>query len=370
MLFGLSFLLAFAYNDYRKKRPLTRYPFVTFMVPTWNDGPMLKDTIESIFDSYPKNKLELIVINDNSPDNTSQILKQLQKKYKFIVITNKTNIGKVKAMNKAARKAKGEIIFNVDSDLIVNKKAVEDMMARLLNPKVGGVSARYRPRNKGFLAFMQSIEYGLSGIIAIAHNPYSSFFMWGGCMAIKKTALKQIGYFTEEAWIEDIDAALKLNGKGWKVQQTPYLVKTYVPGTVFSWWKQKVRWGGGAFQAILRHNPSFLTNPVTMFITFVLLLFWIAFGFAVSSIMNGGLVVDLVLVIWISIVYPLFWTPFIIANCGRELRRKPYYILNIFPFAFIYMPAIIVAGTYGTLKATYKLLAYGDKERVWFNEED
>ena len=92
MLFGLSFLLAFAYNDYRKKRPLTRYPFVTFMVPTWNDGPMLKDTIESIFDSYPKNKLELIVINDNSPDNTSQILKQLQKKYKFIVITNKTNI--------------------------------------------------------------------------------------------------------------------------------------------------------------------------------------------------------------------------------------------------------------------------------------
>ena len=66
----------------------------------------MKAQWNSLFQVYPKQKIELIIVNDCSPDNTKEVLKKLQKKYKFTIINNPKNLGKVQSVNKAIKKQK------------------------------------------------------------------------------------------------------------------------------------------------------------------------------------------------------------------------------------------------------------------------
>ena len=89
------------YIDSKKKRSFTKYPFISFIIPTYNDGETIADSIQSIYDCY-KGKFEIIVINDCSTDDTSTLLFNLNKIYSFEIITNGKNYGKAKSMNIAS----------------------------------------------------------------------------------------------------------------------------------------------------------------------------------------------------------------------------------------------------------------------------
>ena len=98
MLLGINITLAVGGAIYYYRMagtdvhiPMETYPFVSVMVPAHNESVVLKRTVESIlrFD-YPKDRYEVIVINDNSTDNTAQVLADLQKKYadRFLIVVN------------------------------------------------------------------------------------------------------------------------------------------------------------------------------------------------------------------------------------------------------------------------------------------
>lgn len=180
LLITLALATVFIAIDANKKRKLTKYPFISFIIPSYNDAKMIEGTIKSIYDNYPNNKFELFAINDNSTDNTAEILNKLKSKYKISVITNKKNIGKSNSINNVSGKAKGDIIFIVDSDVHVNKDAFYDLLARFeYNKKLGGASCRYKPLNEGdnFLTLMQGIEYNMLSFIQGAYNIFSTISM-------------------------------------------------------------------------------------------------------------------------------------------------------------------------------------------------
>ena len=133
--FGIFFTLIFIrlHNIYGKdlhKFPKpTRFPSISFLVPSYNEEKTLEQTVESLVKvNYPKDKKEIIIINDGSKDNTLTIARALEKKYPFVKVLNKSNSGKADSLNKAIKIAKGELIAVTDADSFPEKNAVLKMI--------------------------------------------------------------------------------------------------------------------------------------------------------------------------------------------------------------------------------------------------
>jgi cellulose synthase/poly-beta-1,6-N-acetylglucosamine synthase-like glycosyltransferase len=76
--------------------PLKEYPSISVVVPFWNEGSnngeRMRKTVDSLLRAdYPKNKLEIILVNDGSSDNSLDIAKEYEKKHGIKVFSNKTS---------------------------------------------------------------------------------------------------------------------------------------------------------------------------------------------------------------------------------------------------------------------------------------
>ncbi|KRM97181.1 n-acetylglucosaminyltransferase [Loigolactobacillus rennini DSM 20253] len=165
----------------RLPRPLPKkVPFVSIMVPAHNEGVVIVKTVEALlrFD-YPHDHYEIIVINDNSDDNSAELLAQLQAKHPNrhlkVVNTDKTNGGKGKsnALNIGLTHAKGDIISIYDADNTPEKPALRVLVGELMaDPQLGAVIGKFRTRNKNATL--------LTRFINIETLPFSGWHKLGG----------------------------------------------------------------------------------------------------------------------------------------------------------------------------------------------
>ena len=84
LYFSVFWFLVFLEDKPKQKtKKLTKLPFVSIVIPAYNEEKRVRLTIESVLKlNYPKNKYEVLVINDGSTDNTSRVVKETIKKYK------------------------------------------------------------------------------------------------------------------------------------------------------------------------------------------------------------------------------------------------------------------------------------------------
>lgn len=159
-LFTIAIFILF-FIDKKQPKLLHSNPQISFIIPCYNDGHLIRKSIESIYNSYDKNNFELIVVNDCSKDNSAEVIQEMQKEYAFTFIDLPKNIGKSDALNHASKRAKYDIISFVDADAEINVTALNDVLNRFeTDPKIGAISCPYLPSNMGsFLSYMQDIEY-------------------------------------------------------------------------------------------------------------------------------------------------------------------------------------------------------------------
>jgi len=111
---------------------LKKYPFVSVLVPAFNEGEVVKETILSVLNlDYPEDNLEVIVINDGSTDNTRKVVEEVvnDHKYRNIILINQENQGKAASLNNALKIAKGEFFSCLDADSFVDKFTLKKMLA-------------------------------------------------------------------------------------------------------------------------------------------------------------------------------------------------------------------------------------------------
>lgn len=149
MLFVFTCLiLLLSYIDKKKTRKKHTYPSISFLIPCYNDGDTIALTIKSIYASYPKEKIQLIVINDKSTDDSADRIRDLRQIYDFLFIDQPVNTGKAMTLNTASEHAIYDLLCFIDADVILNEKALTDMLDRLAtDPRIGAVSCPYRPAN-------------------------------------------------------------------------------------------------------------------------------------------------------------------------------------------------------------------------------
>ena len=104
---------------------------VSIIVPVYNVEQYLEKCLESLVNQTLK-EIEIILINDGSPDNSEEIIKKYLKKYKDkIVYIKKENEGQGEARNQALKIAKGEYVTFVDSDDYVNTQMLEILYKKI-----------------------------------------------------------------------------------------------------------------------------------------------------------------------------------------------------------------------------------------------
>ena len=101
-------------------------PTVTVVVPLFNEGKQIYDTIQSLLAlEYPEEKLSIIVVDDCSTDDSWEwARKAAAENPRVKAIQNAHNMGKRRGINNAVRHATTEVIVSVDSDVIVDRMAV------------------------------------------------------------------------------------------------------------------------------------------------------------------------------------------------------------------------------------------------------
>jgi glycosyltransferase involved in cell wall biosynthesis len=100
-------------------------PKVSVVMPVYNTGKFLRETIESVLNQTLK-EIELIIVNDASKDNSLEIIREYAKKDKRIVLVNHSkNKGVSKSMNDGIKKSKGKYVAILGSDDLFLPKKLE-----------------------------------------------------------------------------------------------------------------------------------------------------------------------------------------------------------------------------------------------------
>jgi cellulose synthase/poly-beta-1,6-N-acetylglucosamine synthase-like glycosyltransferase len=122
-------------------------PTVTILIPAHNEEKVIGRLLQRITElTYPKDKMQVIIINDASSDQTGAIADDYKNKYPFIeVLIRDKSIGgkgKASAMNYGFSKSTGEIVLCFDADYYPQKDIVEKLAGEFIDPTVGAVQGR------------------------------------------------------------------------------------------------------------------------------------------------------------------------------------------------------------------------------------
>lgn len=237
---------------------LSEYPSVSILIPCYNEGENVRETIEYLLhQQYPN--YEIIAINDGSKDNTLEILHELAGQHPQIRVVNlASNQGKAVGLRTAALLANSEILIGIDGDALLAPNATAWIVRHFLeDPHVGAVTGNPRIRNRStLLGKIQVGEFSaIVGMIKRAQRSYGHVFTISGVIAgFRKTALHDVGYWSPDMVTEDIDISWKLQLAGWAIRFEPNaLCWVLMPETLNGLWKQRSRWAQGGVEVLLRY---------------------------------------------------------------------------------------------------------------------
>lgn len=265
MLWILGSLVFYFANERKGSLPLEKTPFVSILMPAHNESRILYPVVKEMVDlNYPE--YEVILINDGSSDDTSEVLKDLAIKYDRVrVIDLKENCGKANALYLGLIASKGEILVGVDADSYLDKNALRYLVSHFVNrhngERVGAVTGNPRVRNRGtLLGKLQLCEY--ASIISLIKRTQrvlgKVMTVSGVCVAYRKRALMECGFWDRDMMTEDIAVTWKLEKNFWDVRYEPRaLCWMLVPETIKGLWRQRRRWSEGGLEVIFRHWDIF-----------------------------------------------------------------------------------------------------------------
>ncbi|MDD5772183.1 MAG: glycosyltransferase [bacterium] len=111
-----------------------KLPFISVIVPVYNERETINECVESLLaQTYPKNKYEIIIVDNNSSDDTPEIIK----KYPVVLLFEREVQTSYAARNKGIKNAKGDVIAFTDGDCIAEKNWLKELAVNYDNQNIG-----------------------------------------------------------------------------------------------------------------------------------------------------------------------------------------------------------------------------------------
>ena len=238
----------------RKKRNVLEK--ISFIIPVYNGGEFIGDTIKSIKDvDYPDNLKEIIVVDDGSTDKSAEIARKMKVKvYSF------KHKGKGHAMNQGIKLAKNDYIAFVDDDVYLDKKSIKNLMNHF-DDETDIVISNIKIKNpkQSILCKMQDIEYKNMFFIKKNLQKLNAIYVTPGALTVyKRQVFKDVGNFDNKIVTEDIEMGYKALSKNKKIKLAyDAIVRTVVPHNIGGLKRQRLRWYIGAIQTVLKYKSYF-----------------------------------------------------------------------------------------------------------------
>lgn len=361
-VFSVTFfiLLMLSYKkeyEYEPKLKPGWTPTISIIIPAYNEENYLDKCLQTLLKlDYPKDKMEIIVVDDGSADNTYELAKSYEKK--GVKAYRKKNAGKGAALNYGIKRATGEFIATMDADSYVMPKTLKQILAYFQDKEVMAVSAAVKIKPTGSpIKELQRVEYlmilfsrkllSFIDAVPVTPGPFSMF---------RAKVFEEIGGFDEHNLVEDQEMALRMQAHHYKIRSSVTAdVFTTPPNNLKNLLKQRVRWQRGGVRNYWKYrftiNPKYgdfglflvplhFATLAAFFVMFGLMIYTFFFAPYYTRyvfVESLGLGFDTLFVpTFFSIVSAIVWLYFVISSF-REEHVKLRYILVFFFFYWYLM---------------------------------
>ena len=191
----------------------------SIIFPTYNEALNIEELINRTHSSLPNNK-EIIVVDDDSPDKTWEIAKNIENKnVKVIRRINQRKL--VSAIQRGINEAKGENIIWMDADLSMPPEIISKMVEHLSRYDVV-VGSRYAKGGKDKRPLLRIISSRFINLIANLVLNFKVLDYDSGFIAAKKEVLKKIPLSDSGYGEYCIEFLFKVGNEGFKIKEIPY----------------------------------------------------------------------------------------------------------------------------------------------------
>lgn len=212
---------------------------ISFIICTYNRANILKKCIDSVVDSCSKHldDIEILVIDNNSSDNTSVLVEELATRNEYIKYYKELNVGLSFARNRGIKEANGSYVVFLDDDVILDKDYLINLLQFINNNndvvciagKIIPIWKQEKPKwfSDEFFSIIGETRYG-SEVRILEEREYPM----GGNMIFLKSTFNEIGYFNTDLGIkgdklflgEEVDICERVRKRGYDLYYSPDLV--------------------------------------------------------------------------------------------------------------------------------------------------
>jgi len=370
---------------------LSRYPYISILVPAHNEAKVIVKTVESLLDlNYPSNRYEIIVINDNSSDNSKDLLADVQRRYNdralSVINTDKNTGGKGKsnALNIGYKQSKGEYIVVYDADNTPERDALRYLVAEIENDnELAVVIGKFRTRNRDVnlltrfinietLSFQWMAQAGRWQLFNLCTIPGTNFI-------IRRDVIDKIGGWDINAVAEDTELSFRIYAMGYKIKFMPLSVTwEQEPQTLKVWFKQRVRWVKGNIYVLIKHLPTLFSvksHRIKFDMLYFLSIYFVLLGALIISdmlfLLNAlGLITmtlaSLSILLWMMAIFLFTITVFITLTTEKgEMRISNLFITLLMYFTYCKLWMVVAA--YGLVQ--YLIDIVFKRKTRWYKTE-
>lgn len=375
MLGGFFHYMSFERVIPKWQQSMKRLPTVTVLIPAHNEAVVIRRTLQSMVRlNYPKDLLQIIVINDNSTDKTGKIAREFAEKHMFIQVVDtkppQAGKGKSSALNFALDYVEGEYIVVYDADNTPERDSVYHLVLCLENdPKAGAAVGKFRVSNaqKNLLTRFINIE-----TIGFQWMAQAGRWFWfkmatipGTNFAIRRSIIETLGGWDEQALAEDTELSIRVYNLGYYIRFFPAAVTwEQEPETWPIWWRQRIRWARGNQYVVAKFMLNFLKLERKAILFDLIYFFFTYFLFFMGVILSNiifvtNLFIDLQLsvgfvtiILWIF-AYLLYVTQ---VYMTLSIEKTEMTLTNFFIVLFMYFTysqlwiLLVVRATYVELR--------------------
>ena len=231
-------------------------PFVSVLVPAFNEELVIRNTIDSLLVSDYAN-YEVIFVEDGSTDRTSEVVRESFSNDSRVKPFSVPNGGKAAALNFGLKHATGEVVIALDADTLFARQTLAALAHRFYDSKVGAVAGNAKVGNRiNIVTRWQALEYITSQ--NMDRRAFASLncitVVPGAVGAWRRDLLERAGGFPGDTLAEDQDLTLRIRRLGYNIgYEEDAIAWTEAPDRLRSLARQRFRWAYGTLQCMRKH---------------------------------------------------------------------------------------------------------------------
>ena len=311
------------------KRPVpNNVPFVSVIMPVYNEEAFIGRSLKAIIDqSYPKERMEIIVADGMSTDDTRSIVRSVtaESEIPTVVVDNPKQIAPT-GLNCALKVAKGDVVVRVDGHCEIDREYIANCVAILETGKADGVGGPIETVGETPVARMiataMSSPFGVGGS---AFRTVKDREMYTDTVAFPgytRRIINKVGPFNEElVRNQDDEYNFRIRKSGGRILLSPTIRSLYYSrGTFRSLWRQYFQYGFWKVRVMQLHAGQMSLRQFVPF-TFVASIVFLSLLSFISAAARFGLALLL-------LSYLLANLAASVMTCRKDLRHLPGVMLS------------------------------------------